>query len=133
MTQSDLNRHTKSQVHLLRSQHLCVRCGEGFVTPRSLEDHQTQPCHRDDNDSPGKQDGRLDDLDDVDEGMMEDEDEQEATRRAEREEEEMRRERGSPEEQMGDVKSRVMGDTRALMAAAAAEMKRTDLMAPIGV
>uniref|UniRef100_A0A2C9LZS3 C2H2-type domain-containing protein n=1 Tax=Biomphalaria glabrata TaxID=6526 RepID=A0A2C9LZS3_BIOGL len=39
VTQSDLNRHMKSQVHLLRSNHVCSQCGEGFVTPKTLRDH----------------------------------------------------------------------------------------------
>lgn len=39
VTQSDLNRHMKSQVHLLRSNHVCPQCGEGFVTPKTLRDH----------------------------------------------------------------------------------------------
>ncbi|CAL1542591.1 unnamed protein product [Lymnaea stagnalis] len=39
VTQSDLNRHMKSQVHLLRSNHVCTQCGEGFVTPKTLRDH----------------------------------------------------------------------------------------------
>ncbi|XP_059171027.1 uncharacterized protein LOC131952414 isoform X2 [Physella acuta] len=39
VTQSDLNRHMKSQVHLLRSNHVCAQCGEGFVTPKTLRDH----------------------------------------------------------------------------------------------
>ncbi|RUS90302.1 hypothetical protein EGW08_001900, partial [Elysia chlorotica] len=40
VTQSDLNRHMKSQVHLLRSNNVCPSCGEGFVTPKALRDHQ---------------------------------------------------------------------------------------------
>ncbi|XP_035825002.1 uncharacterized protein LOC101858098 [Aplysia californica] len=44
VTQSDLNRHMKSQVHVLRSQNVCERCGEGFVTPRNLEEHQASLC-----------------------------------------------------------------------------------------
>ncbi|XP_076456015.1 uncharacterized protein LOC143290456 isoform X2 [Babylonia areolata] len=44
VTQSDLNRHMKSQIHLLKSQNECPRCGEGFVTPKTLEKHAASGC-----------------------------------------------------------------------------------------
>lgn len=34
----------KSQVHLLRSNHICTKCGEGFVTPKTLQDHVANTC-----------------------------------------------------------------------------------------
>ena len=39
VTQSDLNRHTKSQIHMMKSQNECAQCGEGFVSPKNLERH----------------------------------------------------------------------------------------------
>lgn len=44
VTQSDLNRHTKSQIHLLKIQNECSHCGEGFVTEKNLERHQNGNC-----------------------------------------------------------------------------------------
>lgn len=44
VTQSDLNRHMKSQIHLLKSRNECCRCGEGFVTAKNLEKHVTSIC-----------------------------------------------------------------------------------------
>ena len=55
VTQSDLNRHMKSQIHLLKSRHQCQRCSEGFVTAKNLEKHLAQGCdgtHRMDMDKP---------------------------------------------------------------------------------
>lgn len=40
VTQSDLNRHMKSQIHMLKSSHQCPDCGEGFVSMTSLESHK---------------------------------------------------------------------------------------------
>lgn len=39
VTQSDLNRHMKSQIHMLKSRNECPHCGEGFVTPKNLDKH----------------------------------------------------------------------------------------------
>ena len=39
VTQSDLNRHMKSQIHMMKSQNACKHCGEGFVSPKNLERH----------------------------------------------------------------------------------------------
>ena len=44
VTQSDLNRHMKSQIHLLKSQNECQHCREGFVTARNLEKHLDGNC-----------------------------------------------------------------------------------------
>lgn len=44
VTQSDLNRHMKSQIHLLKSRNECTRCGEGFVTTKNLEKHVSAGC-----------------------------------------------------------------------------------------
>lgn len=44
VTQSDLNRHMKSQIHLLKAKHACSHCDEGFVTPRNLERHLDGNC-----------------------------------------------------------------------------------------
>jgi len=40
VTQSDLNRHTKSQIHLMKARNECVQCSEGFVSPMNLEQHR---------------------------------------------------------------------------------------------
>jgi len=40
VTQSDLNRHTKSQIHLMKARNECVQCCEGFVSPMNLEQHR---------------------------------------------------------------------------------------------
>lgn len=39
VTQSDLNRHMKSQIHMMKAQNECRHCGEGFVSPKNLERH----------------------------------------------------------------------------------------------
>ena len=39
VTQSDLNRHMKSQIHMMKAQNECKHCGEGFVSPKNLERH----------------------------------------------------------------------------------------------
>ena len=39
VTQSDLNRHMKSQIHLLKSANACRLCGEGFVSRKNLAKH----------------------------------------------------------------------------------------------
>jgi ribosomal protein S27AE len=44
VTQSDLNRHMKSQIHLLKSNNECKKCGEGFVTAKHLEKHLSAGC-----------------------------------------------------------------------------------------
>jgi len=40
VTQSDLNRHTKSQIHLMKARNECIQCSEGFVSPMNLEQHR---------------------------------------------------------------------------------------------
>lgn len=42
VTQSDLNRHNKSQIHILKSRNQCHQCQEGFVSPFSLQEHVVQ-------------------------------------------------------------------------------------------
>ena len=44
VTQSDLNRHMKSQIHMLKSRNACQHCGEGFVTSKNLEKHLDGNC-----------------------------------------------------------------------------------------
>ena len=44
VTQSDLNRHMKSQIHMLKSRNACKYCGEGFVTTKNLEKHLDGNC-----------------------------------------------------------------------------------------
>lgn len=44
VTQSDLNRHMKSQIHMLKSRNECSYCGEGFVTAKNLEKHLDGNC-----------------------------------------------------------------------------------------
>ena len=44
VTQSDLNRHMKSQIHMLKSRNACTFCGEGFVTSKNLEKHLDGNC-----------------------------------------------------------------------------------------
>lgn len=44
VTQSDLNRHMKSQIHMLKSRNECSFCGEGFVTAKNLEKHLDGNC-----------------------------------------------------------------------------------------
>lgn len=39
VTQSDLNRHMKSQIHMMKARNECKHCGEGFVSPMNLEKH----------------------------------------------------------------------------------------------
>jgi len=39
VTQSDLNRHAKSQIHMLKARNQCESCGEGFVSPINLGKH----------------------------------------------------------------------------------------------
>ena len=41
VTQSDLNRHMKSQIHMMKAHNQCSMCGEGFVSPKNLQRHQT--------------------------------------------------------------------------------------------
>ncbi|KAK2187371.1 hypothetical protein NP493_168g03036 [Ridgeia piscesae] len=42
VTQSDLNRHTKSQIHVMKAQNVCDQCGEGFVSPKNLQQHYSE-------------------------------------------------------------------------------------------
>ena len=44
VTQSDLNRHTKSQIHTLKANNECIHCGEGFVTRANLDKHMASNC-----------------------------------------------------------------------------------------
>ena len=39
VTQSDLNRHMKSQIHMMKAQNECRQCGEGFVSHKNLDRH----------------------------------------------------------------------------------------------
>ena len=39
VTQSDLNRHMKSQIHMMKAQNECRLCGEGFVSPKNMDKH----------------------------------------------------------------------------------------------